>query len=306
MNDAHHVVLDRAEALKTARQFKGAIDLLNSMVDYGTNLIVRAFHSSPRDIKATCTIFVMLRQHVVHLDGLSLLLANGACGTAGLQLRSILENTLLLDWMLNSDSERKAEFLFVSNIRRIKHTHLSVLSGTTESQRRPENLKYAKLTSEQEQGLRRDIQQADAMLSKPPLDAVNQRFEPFYRKNHRDQEWYKAFGVSSIRKVFEAVGRLDEYAIIYNQLSGVTHGSDIFKSITLGRGVVELSPLREFQELPTLLQLAAGFSIEVYRRILKEYRFAELDNFALMYAREWRDEFLKKYQVSVDTVLHHI
>src|SRR5271165_5299240 len=100
MAESHKAVLDREYAVETAKHFKDSLDLLNDLLDYGTNLIPRAFVSSPRDLKAICIIFVQLRQFLVHLDGVVTLATAGNCATATLQLRSLLETAHTLEWLL--------------------------------------------------------------------------------------------------------------------------------------------------------------------------------------------------------------
>jgi hypothetical protein len=62
-DDAHKHLLDRDGAMAMAANFHDAIDLVNELVNYGTNLVVRAFASSDRDLKAICVLFVQLRQN---------------------------------------------------------------------------------------------------------------------------------------------------------------------------------------------------------------------------------------------------
>src|SRR5271166_2490856 len=69
MAESHKAVLDREQSVKDAKRFNDSLDLLNVLLDYGTNLIPRAFVSSPRDLKDFCIIFVQLRQFLAHLDG---------------------------------------------------------------------------------------------------------------------------------------------------------------------------------------------------------------------------------------------
>src|SRR5437016_4304960 len=103
-DDAHKALLERDAAAAMAAQFQDAIDLLKELVNYGTNLIVRAFGSSKRDLLAVCVLFVQLRQFLTHLDGITILLADGNSGTADLQLRSLLEGAHLIEWTLKKDT----------------------------------------------------------------------------------------------------------------------------------------------------------------------------------------------------------
>ena len=77
----------------------------------------RAYASSERDLKAICLILVQLRQFVSQLDGMALLLAQGACATSNLQLRGVLEIAHTLEWTLQSDTLSKIHHLYVANLR---------------------------------------------------------------------------------------------------------------------------------------------------------------------------------------------
>jgi hypothetical protein len=114
-----------------------------------------------------------------------------------------------------------------------------------------------------------------------------------------DQAWYKVYGATSIRSIAEELGRLKEYTYIYSVLSGVTHGSDIWKSVFFGEGKVEVTPLRETQHIPKIVQLGATLALRVYRLILQEFRPGEEENFDRKYIHEWRERFLRKYQIEL-------
>lgn len=298
-DDAHKHLLDRDGAIAMAANFQDAIDLVKELVNYGTNLAVRAFASSDRDLKAICVLFVQLRQFLTHLDGISSLLAAGNCGTADLQLRSLLEGTHLIEWTLVKDTEAKIQHLYVANLRRRREWDNSVISGTQESQKHFDVTAGLKIASEDLKEVTDEGAQIDLVLSKPPFDAINAKFVPHYMKNGFDQPWYKVYGAGSIRSIADQLGRLKEYTYIYSMLSGVTHGSDIWKSVFFGAEKVEVSPLRELQHLPRVIQLAATLALRVYQLILSEFRSGEEENFNRKYVNEWRERFLRKYKIQL-------
>src|SRR2546430_1174821 len=91
IDQSYKSILDREGAVEMSSNFADIIELVCELVDYGSNLIPRAYASSERDLKAICLILVQLRQFVSQLDGMALLLAQGACATSNLQLRGVLE-----------------------------------------------------------------------------------------------------------------------------------------------------------------------------------------------------------------------
>jgi hypothetical protein len=79
----------------------------------------------------------------------------------------------------------------------------------------------------------------------------------------------------------------------------VTHGSDIWKGVFFGDGKIEVSPLREPQNIPRVVQLAATLAFRVYRLILCEFRSGEEENFDRKYVGEWRQRFWKRYDIQL-------
>jgi hypothetical protein len=77
----------------------------------------------------------------------------------------------------------------------------------------------------------------------------------------------------------------------------VTHGSDIWKNIFFATDKIEVSPLREPQNIPRVVQLAATLAFRVFRLIVCEFRSGEEENFDRKYMVEWRERFWKKYDI---------
>lgn len=81
-------------------------------------MIPRCFTSSKRDFKDAVVLAILLRQAVAMLDGIQILLSSGAPHAANLQLRALFEASVYIDWILLGDSERKAQYYYVHNLRR--------------------------------------------------------------------------------------------------------------------------------------------------------------------------------------------
>jgi len=148
--------------------------------------------------------------------------------------------------------------------------------------------------------LKEEVKRIDSILGKAPFDAINTKFQANYQKRGFDDPWYKVYGVPSIRSVADELGRLKEYTYIYSILSGVTHGSDIWKNVFFGKGEVKVGPLREPQNIPRVVQLAATLALRAFRLILTEFRSGEEENFDRKYVEEWREQFWKKYQIQLN------
>src|SRR5258708_17765227 len=107
-----HVVEDITEHLKPWT------DLIRDSASYGSNLVPRCYGSSENGLKDMVVLAILLPQAVAMLDGVDTLLANGSAHAANLQMRALFEASVYIDWILLNDSETKARYYYLHNLRR--------------------------------------------------------------------------------------------------------------------------------------------------------------------------------------------
>lgn len=304
MDDSYKPLLNREYAANMVLHFSDSTTLLNEVLDYGSFLLPRAYGSSPRDTKALCLIFVELRQFLAHLDGVAALASAGNCNSCTLQLRSLLEVALTMEWILKSDTEAKVNHLWVSNIRRRKHWQSIAIPGTPENVRRAADAARIPLTPAQLAEIQNDVRQLDGVLAQPEFSAINARFESGYASRGFDKPWYEVYGSAAgarvtIRKIAEDVGKLAEYQNFYSSFSSVSHGGDMWKNIVFNRDSVSPNPLREPEEVPKTVNFAIALAFVVFKMVLEQYRPGEVEKLSRKYVSEWQVRFLKAYSVKV-------
>ena len=172
-----------------------------------------------------------------------------------------------------------------------------------EAARNAEAAARLKLTAEQVQGIKDEVARIDDLLARPPLDVINSKFEATKNAKHcYDLEWYKVYAAPayfSIRSISDAINRAEEYAYLYSPFSRFTHGSDMWKSITIGEQNLQTHPIREPQSIPQVIQLPATLALRVFRMVIQHYRAGEEENFKRKYLQEWRARFRKTYIVEL-------
>jgi hypothetical protein len=299
VSDSYKPILDREGVEDSMKQLHEPISLLKDLVDYGTSLIPRAFDSSPKDFKATYLLFVHLQQFVAHLDAAAELLSKGCCLSANLQVRSLLENYMMLTWIFKADTQKKIDHIFVANLRRRREWQSIAVPGSAEAAKHSDAATSLTLTPEQAAGIAAEIASIDRMLADPKYAAINLAFDQANPKKKHDRHWYELCGATSIRQVVVDLGRKKDYDYVYGPFSGVSHGGDISKSMLFRGDRVEVHPLREVQGVPLLSKLAATYAMDVYRQIIDEYRPGERDNFTRKYLEEWQARFKKEFKFDV-------
>jgi hypothetical protein len=309
MNNSYKAILDREYGSQSAQHFKDSVDVLNEVLNYGSQLLPKAIERSPRDVKAVCIIFVQLRQVLAHLDGIAVLVTAGNCFSAGLQIRSLLEIAHTMEWLFKSDTEAKVHYLYVANLRKRRRWQSIAISGTPEATLHADAASRLAISSEDLNSLKDEIRRIDILLASPEFSGIDLKFQNHYVKYHFDKQWYEVYGLPtvklSIRKIADAIGKVKEYNYIYTSFSAVTHGGDIFKNVVFGNNISP-NPIREPQDIPKLANAAMSFAFRVYRMILEQYIPAEIDEFNKKYVNEWRARYLKQYSVKItaqDTII---
>ena len=292
-------LLDREQSVSDVRDhYQSQIELFHDLTNYGSNLIPRAFNSGPRAMTEVIVIGVLLKQVVSMSDAFEVLIDAAAVYPAFLQARTAYEASLYIDWILSTESERRAKAYYVSNLRNERLWALRGLEGT------PEERAFTPILEEigmdiatsnpnlaEEAAMHLD--EVNRVLSQDGLVELDALFEERRSGNRRGFEpyWYSIFGVHSIRQIAREVGRLSEYGIFYALGSEVTHSSSYRDHISFVSGSVRFKPFRYLDTLPSLLQFFGQVVLRTYSSVLNQYRPDELPAFSRKYVEDWRQPY---------------
>lgn len=280
-----------------ARQiFSKQIEVLVDMVNYGSNLIVRAFDSSKKGLEDVIVIVVLFKQVVSMLDAVEVLASQGIVQPAFLQVRSAFEASLYIDWILKSESKKKAEYYYVSNLRNTRVWALRCLEGTKENldllkfmADLRDKLEPRLVTRELEELAKKQLPEIERILKQDSFCEINSEFERRrIKKTGADIYWYRFFGIESIMKLAEDVGRLPEYFLYYLRGSELMHTTSYRDQVKFKKGTITFEPVRHLTDMHTLLHDAMSISLSSYLSIIKRYREGERRNIAIKYKTDWQ------------------
>lgn len=307
MNESPNLaILNREEASgHAAEHFAPQVALLHDLANYGSNLVLRAYGSSGKDTADVLVCGVHLKQIVSMLDSVEVLFSAGIVHAAFLPARAAFEASIYLDWILFSDSNRKANCYLVANYRDERLWALRVTHGT------PEKAAFDAATSGMGLDLHasRTTLAAEAathlaevarILSQVGLQAIDQEFDMKRKKRKRDLEWYELAGATSIRKVAEAVSRLPEYDYFYSKGSQVAHTASYKDHVRFAKGHVRLKAVRHVDGADTLVKFVVGVAIHAFQVVLKRYRPGELSAFSKKYLADWQAPYMNVKSVEYD------
>ena len=178
----HSDILNREKPRAVAEEhFAKQTELLRDIANYGSNLIIRAFNSSPKKMAEVVVCGVLLKQIVAMTDAVEVLLTSGCGHVAFLPARTAFEASIYLDWILASDSERRATRYIVGNFRDERLWAASVIPGTTEQAAFARIAKTVGLDIHANEPTlaseaHAQLAEVNRILAQPDLQAIDQEF----------------------------------------------------------------------------------------------------------------------------------
>lgn len=299
----HLAILSREEVKAVADQhFSKQTELLRDLANYGSNLVIRAFDSSPRKMTEVVVCGVLLKQVVAMVDAAEVLLSAG-CGHASfLPARTAFEASIYIDWIFKSDSERRATRYIVANYRDERLWTSRVTPGTAEE------IAFTKIAQLLGVDIHADrpslaseatshLAEVNRVLAQASLAPVDQEFTAARGTRKRDPEWYELDGLKSIRQVAEKVGRLPEYEFFYSKGSQVAHTGTYKDHVRFSDGQLRFKPIRHLADVNMLLNFIVSICVGTYQKTLERYRPGETMAFAKKYLEDWRDPYMNVVSV---------
>lgn len=295
-DEAHSGMLDRTLfRTQISDSFAPQINLLEQLVNYGTNLIIRCFNSSKRGIPDTVALVSFLKHAVTSLDAIHILSKEGATLACFPHIRSIFEIELYLKWIFATDYEVRATAYFVWNLRQERFWLRCYLHGTPEHAAHTNHMKDAPggppQVPHEQQEIQTAIDKINGKLNCPETAHVNSLFDQQASNSGKDVEWYRPSGPTSIRDMAKRLGDEALYKVFYSQYSQATHGLSIGHQLHFDAktGAIVFDHIRTLKSLDLVFQMTATHAIRVFNLCLKYFRPGELEAFSRKYNAEWKN-----------------
>ena len=246
--------------------FADQIALLEQVVNYGTTLIPRCFYSSDRGVADTVAIPSFLKHAVTSLDAISILSREGAALSCFPHIRSLFEIDMYLRWIFKEDYERRGTAYFVWNIRKKRYWLRCYLEGIPEYAAHANHMVGLPggniVIPHTQEEIQKGIDHENGRLAHPEVKDVNDLFESLMASSGKDVEWYKPFGVNSIRDMAMCLGDEGMYKVFYEQYSQATHGLSIEHQIhsNASHGEVIFDHVRTLQSIDGIFCWTLNFA----------------------------------------------
>lgn len=300
MEKEYKALIDRDASLgHVSQNFADVLGVFRDVVNYGSNLVPRCFVSSKRELKDAIVLGVLLRQSIAMFDAIEILLSNAAVYPCHLQMRALFEASLYLEWMLQKDTETRAKYYYVANVRQERIWAMRTQSGS------PDNISYGKVMEAfgdlfQETADRladrgkEYLQEINRILAQTSFADIDTSIETFRKKRKMpyDPPWYAPLGPQSVRQIAVDLNRLHEYEIIYSPSSEVMHSTSHRAHVKFSQGRIRFTPIRYLAGIDEVVKSSMATIVKIYMDVLRQYREDELPNFRAKYVEDWRKAFV--------------
>ena len=184
-DDANKKILYRDKAINFGATISEPLDSLRNFVDYGTDLILRCYYcGSNKSLKDVVALFSLFKNALSMADAIEVMMRQGVIRPGQLQLRSLFEVSVMLQWVLQESGDERARAYHVANLRRQRLDYRRDLPGTVENKAFKDlwdTIGERTPSPAREKELRALIDNLNKELSGPSLCYLNKKFESSYQ-----------------------------------------------------------------------------------------------------------------------------
>ncbi|WP_256816550.1 DUF5677 domain-containing protein [Cytobacillus sp. Bac17] len=224
----------------------------------------------PREIEfdiSDAVILGLLENLINHSKSMKILLENNHFASLDTIQRVIFENYVFLKYILEKDTQCRAESYFYST----KIKEIELLNNITEDSL--EGFKVREFLD-----LKKDEVKEKLKAEKMDENYKTKIYET-YRKEfgmqRPNQKWYNVDGkTKNLKLLCEKLGLTVEYSLIYSILSIETHGKDAIRNFSIEENRVDLINMVKSKEL--YLSMSAMCTLESVRLIYSYYDLKRL------------------------------
>jgi len=253
-----------------------ASDVLQELVNFGSNAFVRCATSSAGSENEDLAILSLYRHIMEMTDGVEVLVSQ-SCATPAIPLiRSSFESLISMIYIVEEDSkylDRSLAWL-IDYLHQRLATYESLDPSTSKGEDFQKSMKLDDTAKTLQLPPQADVSNAiknlQSLLAKPQFHKLNQDFVSLKGK----KEWYRLYGgPDNVRELARHVGKIVQYDFLYRYWSRVSHGHDFTPFIVkTPDGDSGIRGIRDASELKSVANFAATFMLNATRILIKKFR----------------------------------
>ncbi len=263
--------LDREGAEEVAKELIDlACPLLREVVNRGTQIVemsqqMTATHAPSEDL----TILLSYLHILEMADGIEVLLSKSCVNPTKPLLRSLLEASLSLHYLLSADTKRRCFAWLIAYYHGRQSWYESMSADTARGQKLRKEMEDDRIKFPNEipeQLLAERIANLEKLFRSENFADADREYQA---NSGGRREWYSLYdGPTNLRDLAKSLGKLWYYEQLYRPWSKVTHALDVERWLTRGSdNKAAFWPLRHPQDLTFAASIAIGLLLEATRAV---------------------------------------
>jgi hypothetical protein len=307
-------LLDRARSLKQAHEpITLAQPTLVEAVDFGADLFGRLLAAQRQDeVKDQRLALVFPYLILIEmLDGVEILLSSASPIVARLSLRTAFEALLTIDYILETDTQRRALAWVVCDVHRRIDVY-EMLDPNTPKGKEYEKVRSVDVLVGQMPPLNVNsslpVKRLRRMLSYPHLVEAEKEFQTRRAVRRNSPSWYSFYGgPSHLRQLAEHLKLGGYFNVLYRVWSGTAHAQDLYRQLTHSPDrKFAVRVLRDPSELSVAATHGLSFFIEATRKLIGYYLPAEMPAWQEWYKTRISERYTRLARGPKQSQLQHI
>mgnify|MGYP005853213195 CR=1 FL=1 len=287
-----HLKEKEPEVFKLLAKFS---EIIEEAVNFGS--LVFKWCNESLEGKANKEVpLILLFRHILELlDAVSILIKESSAEPCKLQLRSMFEALLSINYILDDKKDERAyAFLVCHAFKKIK-TYRK-LDPTTQHGRQFKGILKDSVLGDLDLSdlfdLPKMVEQQEELFEKEGFREAYKELERLRRNGRKNPNWFEFYdGPSDLEQIAIELNKRDYYEILYRHWSDYVHASDI---ITGNLGKTEkgtyLTSIRQPFEAQTITSIAITMALEAFRKMIKHYVPLQITHYKI-----WYMENMQKY-----------
>ena len=272
-----------------------AKEILSEEINYATNLFGRCMKEASPTPEDDASLLALFRHVIEIADGIEVLISSCCCVPAIPLLRSLLEASLSIDYIIIDDySKRSRSWLYF--YYKDKLDLYNKLDSSTENGKDFEKAikhdKYLKTfdLSLRQSDIKKEKLNIKAILEREVFKDIRNEIGKIVDKRKKNVKWYELYnGPSNIKELAYKVNRSGQYSFLYKLWSRFTHAQDFSQFFDKSEEEqLTIKPLRGPSEIRSVAILSSILLISSIMAILKKFRVGETEAFGLWYVENIR------------------
>jgi hypothetical protein len=288
-----HLKEEEPEVFELLSRFSEVID---EAVNFGSRVF--KWCNASLDGKADKEVpLILLFRHVLELlDAVSILIKESAAEPCKLQLRSIFEALLSINYLLEGKQDERAyAFLVCHAYKKIK-TYKKLDPKTQQGKQFRGVLKGSILDDLDFGGrydLKKMVEEKNKLFKKEGYKEAYQELERLRNVGRKNPNWYEFYdGPRDLEQLAIHLNKREYYEIFYRYWSEYVHGSDIISG-NLGKndeGTYLLS-IRQPFEAQSIVSLSLTMVLEIYRVMINHYVPLQITHYRIWYVEKMQKHY---------------